>query len=121
MRTPLTLEADVARALAAEQRRRKTNLKAAVNAALRVGLGLESPRAPRRRFVVKPHAGGFKLGLDPHKLNHLAAELEDDAILKRQARLASTNTGKAPPYAASKRAKSRHIVRASRSGCGRMS
>jgi hypothetical protein len=86
MRTTLTLEADVARTLTALVRRRKTTLKRAVNEALRAGLGLESARSPRGRFVVRPHAGGFRPGIDPRRLNHLAAELEDQSTLASRTR-----------------------------------
>jgi hypothetical protein len=64
-------------------KRRKVTFKAAVNHALRAGLGLESRRGPKSRFIVKPHSGGFKPGVDPHKLNQLAAELEDAAVVAR--------------------------------------
>ena len=81
MRTTLTLDADVARALKTMGRARKTSFKEVVNDALRAGLGLKKKRATRQRFVVKPHRGGFLPGVDPHKLSKLAAELEDEATL----------------------------------------
>ena len=81
MRTTLTLDADVARTLKSVVRVRKESFKKAVNDALRVGLGLQKKRVGRRRFVVKPHRGGFLAGVDPHKLSKLAAELEDEATL----------------------------------------
>lgn len=83
MQTTLTLEADVARGLKAEVRRRRTTFKEAVNSVLRVGLGLESARGAKAAFVVKPHPGGWLPGVDPRKLNKLAAELEDEAVLAR--------------------------------------
>lgn len=84
MRTTLTLEADVARELKSEVRRRRITFKAAVNAALRAGLGLAGARRQRTVFTVQPHRGGGWLpGVDPRKLNQLAAELEDDASLAR--------------------------------------
>jgi hypothetical protein len=83
MRTTLTLDADVARTLKAEVRRGRVTFKEAVNRALRAGLGLEVRRGPRARFVVRPHSGGFMAGIDPHKLNRLADELEDDAVLEQ--------------------------------------
>ncbi|HAB19458.1 MAG TPA: antitoxin [Verrucomicrobiota bacterium] len=86
MRTTLTLDADVARSLTALVRRRKMTFKQTVNDALRTGLGLQTARRPRGRFVVKAHAGGFKAGLDPYKLNHLTTELEDEATLRAMAR-----------------------------------
>jgi hypothetical protein len=86
MRTTLTLDADVARTLKAAVRRGKLTFKEAVNNALRAGLGMDSGRGPRAAFVVKPHNGGFKAGIDPHKLNKLAAELEDEAVIARARR-----------------------------------
>ena len=81
MRTTLTLDADVARTLKAMVRTRQASFKEVVNDALRAGLGLQTKRAARARFVVKPHSAGFAPGIDPHKLNKLAAELEDEGIL----------------------------------------
>jgi hypothetical protein len=86
MRTTLTLETDVARTLKAAVRRGRVTFKEAVNHALRAGLGLESKRGPRVPFAVKPHPGGFMPGVDPHKLNKLAAELEDAAVLAKSRR-----------------------------------
>lgn len=79
MRTTLTLEADVARELKAEVRRRRITFKEAVNGALRSGLGLGARRGPRAAFVVRSHRGGGWLpGIDARKLNKLVAELEED-------------------------------------------
>ena len=86
MRTTLTLDADVARSLKAAVRRRRVTFKEAVNHALRAGLGMNSRRGRRATFAVKPHSGGFKPGIDPHKLNKLAADLEDEAIVVRARR-----------------------------------
>lgn len=86
MRTTLTLDADVARSIKAAVRRRGATFKTVVNSALRVGLGLAPTRASQVPFVVEPHSGGFMPGVDPHKLNKLAAELEDDRILAKATR-----------------------------------
>lgn len=83
MRTTLTLDGDVARSLKAKVRSRKSSFKDAVNHALRIGLGMDTGRAPLVPFVVKPHRGGFKPGIDPRKLAKLAADLEDDAVMER--------------------------------------
>ena len=83
MRTTLTLDADVARTLKTTVKARRLSLKEVVNDALRAGLGLQGKQRPRTRFVVKPHGGGFAAGIDPHKLNKLAAELEDEAALAK--------------------------------------
>jgi hypothetical protein len=76
MRTTLTLERDVAERLRKEVRRTGKGLKAVVNEALRLGLGLagKPPKAPR--YTVRPHSFGFKPGVDLDRLNQLADELE---------------------------------------------
>lgn len=76
MRTTLTLEPDVAKRLRMEMRRTGKSLKAAVNEALRLGLGLggKAPKVPR--FQVETHAFGFKPGVDLDRLNQLVDELE---------------------------------------------
>jgi hypothetical protein len=86
MRTTLTLDADVARTLKTKARSRKISWKEAVNDALRAGLGLQVGSRPKGAFVVKPHDGGFRPGIDPRKLGKLAAELEDEHILSRLAK-----------------------------------
>jgi hypothetical protein len=77
MRTTVTLEPDVAAKLKELAHRRRTSFKETINDVLR--RGLSSPAAAgksRQRFVVKPHAGGFRPGIDPDKLNQLLDELE---------------------------------------------
>jgi hypothetical protein len=76
MRTTLTLEPDVAERLASEVRRTGKSFKAAVNEALRLGLGLTGKRPRGPRFVVEPHAFGLRAGVDPDRLNQLVDELE---------------------------------------------
>lgn len=83
MRTTLTLDADVARQLQATVRRRKVAFKEVVNSALRVGLAMETSPKRTPLFRVKPHRGGFQAGIDPHRLNRLADELEDEGVLVR--------------------------------------
>ena len=79
----MTLDSDVARQLQATVRRQKVSLKAAVNQALRIGLAMESAPRESRRFRVKVHRSGLLPGFDPHRLNQLADELEDEAKLSR--------------------------------------
>ena len=78
MRTTLTLDRDVAEALAKEMRRSGRGLKATINEALRRGLRLggKPPRPPR--FKVRPQALGLRPGIDPDRLNQLVDELEED-------------------------------------------
>jgi hypothetical protein len=83
MRTTLTIDADVAARLKSEVRRTGKSLKAVVNDALKRGLGLtgRKPRPPR--FEVKPHAFGFKAGVDLDRLNQLADELESESAARK--------------------------------------
>lgn len=76
MRTTLTLERDVAERLEREVRRTGKSLKATVNEALRLGLGLAGKPLRAPRFEVKPHAFGFKPGVDLDRLNQLVDEME---------------------------------------------
>ena len=72
----MTLERDVAERLAQEVRRTGKSLKATVNEALRMGLGLAGKPQRAPRFEVKPHAFGFKPGIDLDRLNQLVDEME---------------------------------------------
>ena len=86
MRTTLTLDPDVAQRLASETRRTGKSLKALVNDAIRLGLGLtgKPPKSPR--FKVEPHAFGLRAGIDPDRLNQLIDELEVDDAARRLSR-----------------------------------
>ena len=79
MRTTVTLDADVAAKLKALAHQRHASFKATLNDVLRRGLAprTNDPDA-REPFVVEPHAGGFRPGIDPDKLNQLVDELEAD-------------------------------------------
>ena len=83
VRTTLTLDRDVADALAKEMRRTRKGLKAVVNDALRraLRLGGKVPRAPR--FAVRPHAFGVRPGIDLDRMNQLVDELEVDDAARR--------------------------------------
>lgn len=83
MRTTLTLNPDVAARVKSEMRRTGKTLKAVVNDALACGLGLGG-RTPRRpRFEVRPHAFGFKPGVDLDRLNQLVDELDAEAAARK--------------------------------------
>ena len=86
VRTTLTLDRDVAERVRGEMRRTGKALKAIVNEALRLGLGMggKAPRAPR--FEVQPHDFGFKPGVDQDRLNQLVDELEADEAWNKLAR-----------------------------------
>ena len=76
MRTTLTLEKDVEKRLTQEIRRTGRTMKTAINEALRLGLGMVGKPPRPKRFKVRPHAFGFKPGIDLDRLNQLADELE---------------------------------------------
>jgi hypothetical protein len=76
MRTTLTLDPDVARRVEHEMKRSGDGLKAVVNRALRVGLGMTDKPVRPRPFRVEPHPFGFRAGVDLDRLNQLADELE---------------------------------------------
>jgi hypothetical protein len=81
MRTTLTLDADVSERVQREQRRTGRSLKAVVNEALRLGLGLKDKGITRPpRHQVRPHrCGAFRAGVDPLRLNQLYDEIEAGA------------------------------------------
>jgi mRNA-degrading endonuclease RelE of RelBE toxin-antitoxin system len=77
MRTTVTLEPDVAAKLKELAHRRRASFKETLNDVLRKGLNSQAgTREPPERYVVQPHAGGFRPGIDPDKLNQLVDELE---------------------------------------------
>ena len=80
MRTTLTIESDVAQLLRREIRRSGRSMKAVVNDALRIGLEIRGNRPQTSRFQVKPHAFGFKRGIDISRLNQLVDELEAEEL-----------------------------------------
>jgi predicted CopG family antitoxin len=80
MRTTVTLDEDVARELERLQRERDISFKEAINSTLREGLG----RKPRRRaYRIKARALGLRSGIDLDKALQLAAELEDQEIIRK--------------------------------------
>lgn len=80
MRTTLTLDADVARLVDEAVHRERRPMKQVVNDALRSALG---PESARERVLVLSHESGVRPGYDLAKLNQLADELEDEAIMDR--------------------------------------
>ncbi len=83
MRTTLTLDRDVADRLRSEIRRTGKSLKAAVNEALRLGLGLAGKPPRAARFQVQPHSFGFKPGVDLDRINQLVDELEAEESARK--------------------------------------
>lgn len=86
MRTTLTLERDVAERLRQEMRRSGKGMKTLVNEALRLGLGLSGKPARPPRFEVRPHAFGFKPGVDLDRMNQLVDELASDEAASKLGR-----------------------------------
>lgn len=82
MRTTVTLDADVARFLRDEAHRSGRAFKTVLNEYLRRAIRGEGPR-PARPFKVQPHRTKLVAGVDPGRLNQLADELEDDALIQR--------------------------------------
>jgi hypothetical protein len=78
MRTTLTLDSDVARLIEEAVHRERRPTKQIVNDALRRGL---APEKRRVRVALSPHESTIRPGLDVARLNQLADELEDEALL----------------------------------------
>lgn len=77
MRTTVTLESDIAAKLKELAHRRRASFKETLNYVLRQGLNSQAgTREPSERYVVEPHAGGFRPGIDPDKLNQLVDDME---------------------------------------------
>ena len=83
MRTTLTLDDDLAEALARMARREDRSFKDVVNETLRRGLLTgERPAEPGRpAFAVHPEACGFLPGVDPLRLNQLVDQMELDRFV----------------------------------------
>jgi len=86
MRSTLTIDADVEQLLQREMQRTNSSMKAVVNDALRIGLGMRGKPPRPSRFKVEPHAFAFKPGIDTDRLNQLVDEVEADEIAGRQGR-----------------------------------
>jgi hypothetical protein len=83
MRMTLTLEPDVDARIKSEVRRTGRSFKAVVNEALKRGLGLMGTPARPPRFEVRPHAFGFRRGIDLDRLNQLADELDAEQAARK--------------------------------------
>jgi len=89
MRTTLTIDDDLAKALHEESRRTGRPFKEVVNEAVRRGLMAGAAPAKRpRRFRVHARPCGFRPGIDIKRLNQLVDELEIDhaAVVARRDR-----------------------------------
>ncbi len=76
MRTTVTLEPDVAAKLKKLAHQSGRSFKATLDAVLRRGLAAQERAGMQGRFVVEPHRGGFRPGVDQAKLNQLVDQLE---------------------------------------------
>ncbi len=77
VRTTLTLDDDVATKLRQLAHRRRRPFKEVVNEVLRHGLSGRGGGAARtRRFRVHTFRSAFRPGVDPHRLNQLADEVQ---------------------------------------------
>jgi hypothetical protein len=83
MRTTLTLDSDVAKRMQTEMARSGEGMKAVVNRALRVGLGMTDKPIEPAPFSVEPHTFGFKPGTDLDRLNQVSDELEAEKAGKK--------------------------------------
>ncbi len=86
MRTTLTLDDDVATRVEREMKRSGEGMKAVINRALRLGLGMTDKPVEPAPFAVQPHGFGFRPGTDLDRLNQLADELEADEAAKKLGR-----------------------------------
>lgn len=86
MRTTLTLEPDLARKLKDLAHRRGQTFKQTLNEVVRRGLTAQTRREPRARYVVDPHRGGFRPGIDPGKLNQLVDQLDAEDFVREASR-----------------------------------
>jgi hypothetical protein len=82
MRTTVSLDADVAARLRALARERGVSFKEVLNSTLRRGLSEERAEASRP-FRMPTHHGGLRPGVDLTKALQLAAELEDEEIVRK--------------------------------------
>ena len=80
MRTTVTLDEDVAALLKRIMRERDITFKEAINSALRRGL---SPQPEAKPFEVETFSLGVRPGIDLVKALALAAELEDEEIIRK--------------------------------------
>jgi hypothetical protein len=81
MRTTVTLDEDVASRLQWVARERGVSFKAALNDAVRAGLGGEARAS--RRYRMPTRSMGVKRGVDLDRAARLAGELEDAEIVRR--------------------------------------
>ncbi len=85
MRTTVTLDPDVAQKLTRLAHARRATFKETLNDVLRRGLSQRSAAA-QSDFAVEPFDTGLRTGVDPLRLNQLAAELDSEDFVVEAAR-----------------------------------
>jgi hypothetical protein len=85
MRTTVTLDADVARALKTETHRTSLPFKQVLNELLRRALAA-APVERKRPFRVKPHKTRLAAGVDPLRFNQLLDDLDAETFVGRARR-----------------------------------
>ena len=84
MRTTLTLDDDLGGILQRKSKEQGVPFREIVNRTLRLGLAREPAHTSALSVKTRPHAFGFKSGVDLDRLNQVADELEAVAIRDRQ-------------------------------------
>ncbi len=83
MRTTLTLDPDVAERLERAVRGSGRGLKATVNEALRIGLGMTEKPVEPAPFKIRAFVDGLQPGIDPNRMNQLLDELETKEFARK--------------------------------------
>jgi hypothetical protein len=83
VRTTLTLDPDVAERLERAVRGSGKGLKATVNDALRIGLGMVEKPVKPPRFKIRAFVDGLQPGIDPDKMNQLLDDLQAEEFAQR--------------------------------------
>lgn len=81
MRTTVTLDPDVVARLNALMRERGTSFKQTLNDAIRAGTSVA--HRPAERYRLKPERMELRPGINLDKALQLAAEIEDDGIVRK--------------------------------------
>lgn len=87
MRTTLTLDDDIAKALERESQAGRLSFKEVVNQTLRRGLVLgKIAETARPKVTAKSFGGGVLPGVDPDRMNQLYDELEAETFRSKVSR-----------------------------------
>ena len=83
MQTTITLDPDVVLMLKRRMKEQGLTFREGVNWMLREGFRAADHERRRGRLKTKPHVSGFKVGIDPNKLNQLVDELEVEEFVRK--------------------------------------